>query len=63
LAGIRSMIAQIEREIRIYNLSRLQSSILDLEEQVQKLDTQFSTFLTQKIRTIREVADALHPVI
>jgi hypothetical protein len=64
LAGIRSMIAQIEREIRLYNLSRLQSSINELEEQAQKSSIeQLPELLSQKIRTMRELTDALQPVI
>jgi len=64
LAGIRSMMAEIEREIRVYNFSRLQSSIHELEEQVQKLDAeQLPLALSQKIHFIRETADAMQPVI
>jgi hypothetical protein len=64
LAGIRSMISQIEREIRVYNLSRLQNWINDLEEQAQQLNVEeLPVLLSQKIRTIREVANAMQPVI
>lgn len=64
LAGIRSMIAQIEREIRVYNLSRLQRSIDELEEQAQKLKAeQLPALLSQKINDIRELTEAIQPVI
>jgi len=64
LAGIRSMITQIEREIRIYNLSRLQSSVNELEEQAQNLSVaELPALLSQKIRVIREATAAMQPVI
>lgn len=64
LAGVRSMIAQIEREIRIYNFSRLQDSINELEEQAKILIAEeLPASLSQKIRAVREVADALQPLI
>ncbi len=64
LAGVRRMIAQIEQEIRAYNLSRLQSSINELEEEAKqiKLD-QLPELVSQKIRVMREAADALQPVV
>ncbi len=64
LAGIRRMIAQIEREIRSYNLLRLQSTLNELEEQSQKLKAdELPSLLSRKIRDIREAADAIQPVI
>jgi hypothetical protein len=64
LAGIRGMIAQIEREIRVYNLSRLQNSLNELEEQAHHLSVeQLPELLSQKIRAMREVANALQPVM
>jgi hypothetical protein len=64
LAGIRRMIAQIEREVQSYNLSRLQSTINELEEQAQKLKAEeLPTLLSQKIRAIREAAAAMQPVM
>jgi hypothetical protein len=64
LAGIRGMITQIEREIRIYNLSRLQNSVNELEEQAQKLNVaELPALLSQKIRIIREATAAMQPVI
>lgn len=64
LAGIRRMIVQIEREVQSYNLSRLQSTINELEEQAQKLKAEeLSALLSQKIRAIREAAEAMQPVI
>jgi len=64
LAGIRGMIAQIEQEIRAYNLSRLQSSINELEEQAQKINLeQLPELVSQKVRALREAADALQPVM
>lgn len=64
LAGIRSMIAQIEREIQSYNLSRLQSTIDELEDQAQKLKAEeLPALLSQKIRAIREAAEAMQPAM
>jgi len=64
LAGIRRMIAQIEREIRVYNLARLQDSIDELEGQAQKLTMEeLPVSLSQNIRTIRELTAALEPVM
>lgn len=64
LAGIRRMIAEIEREIRSYNLSRLRSTLNELEEQSQKLNAnELPMLLSRKIRDIREAADAMQPVI
>ncbi|MDZ7291331.1 MAG: hypothetical protein ONB44_18115 [candidate division KSB1 bacterium] len=38
--------------------------LVELEEQAQKLDAeQLPAFLSQKIRTIREVTEAMQPVI
>jgi uncharacterized protein YpuA (DUF1002 family) len=64
LAGIRSMIAQIEREIRVYNFARLQDSINELDQQVKKLNSEeLPTWLFQSIRTMKEMAEAVQPVI
>jgi hypothetical protein len=64
LAGIRRLITQIEREIQSYNLSRLQSTINELEEQAQKLKAEeLPALLSQKIRDIREAAAAMQPVM
>jgi len=64
LAGIRSMIAQIEQEIRAYSLFRLQSSINELEEQAQTTNLErLPELVSQKVRALREAADALQPVM
>lgn len=64
LAGIRRMIAQIEQEIRAYNLSRLQSSITELEEQAKQIQLdRLPELVSQKVRAMREAAEALQPVV
>jgi N-methylhydantoinase B/oxoprolinase/acetone carboxylase alpha subunit len=64
LAGIRRMIAQIEREIQSYNLTRLQNTINELEEQARKLKAEeLPALLSQKLRAIREAANAMQPVM
>jgi hypothetical protein len=64
LAGIRSTIAQIEREIRVYNLSRLQNTIVELEKQVQQTNAeQLPALISRTIPVMRELANALQPVI
>ena len=64
LAGIRSMIMQIEREIQSYNWLRLQSTITELEEQAQRLKAEeLPALLSRKIRAIREAADAMQPAM
>ncbi|MCI0693465.1 hypothetical protein L0337_15845 [candidate division KSB1 bacterium] len=45
-------------------MSRLQSTINELEEQAQKLKAEeLPALLSQKIRAIREAAEAMQPVM
>lgn len=63
LAGIRSMITQIEREIRAYNLSRVQNAIDHLEAQAQTArPEQLPVLLSQTISVMRDLANAMQPV-
>ena len=64
LAGIRSMITQIEREIRVYHLSRVQNAINNLEEQAQRASPeQLPALLYQTISLMRDLANAMQPVV
>ncbi len=64
LAGIRSMISQIEREIRIYNWARIRISLNELEDQSRKLKAEeLPSWLALKIRAIQQAADAMQPVL
>jgi len=63
LAGIRSMITQIEREIRAYNMSRVQNAIDHLEAQAQTArPEQLPALLSQTISVMRDLANAMQPV-
>jgi len=64
LAGIRGTRAEIEREIRVYNMTRLQNTLEELEERAQKISVeQLPALLSQTIRAIRELTNALQPVM
>jgi hypothetical protein len=63
LAGIRSMMAQIERDIRAFHLSRLQNTLDELEEKAQKTSVeQLPALLSQTIHAIRELTNTMQPV-
>lgn len=62
LAGIRSMIGQIEQEIRAYNLVQVKNAISELEEQVQGTDVeQMPELLRRTIRVMRDLTNATPP--
>jgi hypothetical protein len=64
LAGIRGIMAEIEREIRVYNMSRLQNTLEELEERAQKISVeQLPVLLSQTIRAMRELTNTLQPVM
>lgn len=60
LAGIRSMIGQIELEIRAYNLVQVKNAIRELEEQAQKTDVeQLPDLLHRTIRVMRDLTNVM----
>ncbi len=64
LAGIRSMMAQIEQQIRAYNMSRLQNTLAELEEKAQQTSIeQMPALLSQTIRAIRELCKTMQPIV
>ncbi len=64
LAGIRSMMAQIEQQIRVYNMSRLQNTLDQLEEKAQQTSIeQMPALLSQTIRAIRELTKTIQPIV
>jgi hypothetical protein len=63
LAGIRGLMAEIEREIYVYNMSRLQNTLDELEQKAQKISIeQVPALLSQTIRAMRELTNAIQPV-
>lgn len=64
LAGIRGTRAEIEREIYVYNMSRLQNTLDELEQKAQKISVeQLPVLLSQTIGAIRELTKTLQPIV
>ncbi len=64
LAGIRGLMAEIEREIHVYNMSRLQNTLDELEQKAQKISVeQLPMLLSQTIGAIRELTKTLQPIV
>jgi hypothetical protein len=64
LAGIRSMIAQIEREIRVYNLARLRETVKELQVRSSTTSPEkVPELFAQMLGAIEEFTVALQPII
>lgn len=64
LAGICGTRAEIEREIYVYNMSCLQNTLDELEQKAQKISVeQLPALLSQTIRAMRELTNAMQPVM
>src|SRR4030067_424706 len=63
LAGVRGMIAQLQREIQAYELARIQHSIHTLRDELQGIETaQLPSVLQQTLDVLEEVTHILQPV-
>lgn len=64
LAGIRSMIAQIEKEIRLYNLACLQKTLQELQLRSRTTPPEkLPELFAQTLGAIEEFTVTLQPVI
>lgn len=64
LAGIRSMIAQIEKEIRLYNLACLQKTLQELQHRSRTTPPEkLPELFAQTLGAIEEFTVAQQPVI
>lgn len=64
LSGVRSMIAQIEKDIRIYNFTRLRETLKEL--QIQSRTTppeQLPELFSQMLSAMEEFTATMQPVI
>jgi hypothetical protein len=64
LAGIRGMIAQIEKEIRLYNLARLRETLQELQIRSRTTTPEkLPELFAQTLGAIEEFTVALQPVV
>lgn len=64
LAGICSMIAQLEKEIRMYHLTRFQESLKELQVRSKKTSPEeLPELFAQMIGAMEEFTTAIQPII
>jgi len=64
LAGVRGMIAQIEKEIRVYNLARFQETLKELQLRSQSTSPErLPELFGQMLGAMNEFTTAMQPVI
>jgi hypothetical protein len=64
LAGVRGMIAQMEKEVRAYNLSRLQETLKELQARSQSTPPErIPELFGQMLGAMNEFTTAMQPVI
>jgi hypothetical protein len=64
LAGVRGMIAQMEKEVRAYNLSRLQEILKELQARSQSTPPErLPELFGQMLGAMNEFTTAIQPVI